>query len=131
MAKAIHTMIRVFDLDLSISFYKQALNLKVAERLSFDDFSLVYLRNDESDFELELTHNHYQSERYTHGTGYGHLAVSVEDIQNTRSNLLNNSLEPTEIKKFHKENHLLARFFFLVDPDGYKIEFIERHGRFK
>lgn len=131
MAKAIHTMIRVFDLDLSILFYKQALSLEVAERLNFDDFSLVYLKNDESDFELELTHNHDQSERYTHGTGYGHLAVCVEDIQNTRSNLLDHSLEPTEIKEFHKENRLLARFFFLVDPDGYKIEFIEQHGRFK
>ncbi|SIS54989.1 VOC family protein [Neptunomonas antarctica] len=131
MAKAIHTMIRVFDLDRSISFYKQALKLEVADRLDFDGFSLVYLRNDENDFELELTHNHDQSDRYTHGTGYGHLAVCIEDIRSTHSHLLANSLKPADIKEFHREGNLMARFFFLVDPDGYKIEFIERHGRFK
>ena len=55
MAKAVHTMIRVFDLERSMAFYKEALGLETAQRLDFDDFTLVYLRSDESDFELELT----------------------------------------------------------------------------
>jgi len=57
MAKMIHSMIRVFDLDRSIAFYNQALQLEVSDRFDFDDFSLVYLRNAENDFELELTEN--------------------------------------------------------------------------
>ena len=60
MAKAIHTMIRVQELDRSIDFYDRAFGLKVAERVDFDDFTLVYLRNAENDFELELTWNHDQ-----------------------------------------------------------------------
>ena len=52
MAKPIHAMIRVFDLDRSIDFYDKAFGLKVADRFDFDDFALVYLRAEESDFEL-------------------------------------------------------------------------------
>ncbi len=65
MAKAIHTMIRVADLDKSIAFYDKAFDLKVAERFDFDGFALVYLRNAENDFEVELTWNEGQAEPYT------------------------------------------------------------------
>ena len=54
MAKAVHTMIRVRDLEQSMAFYKEALGLELAERFDFDDFTLAYLRNDESEYELEL-----------------------------------------------------------------------------
>ena len=54
MAKAIHTMIRVQEIDRSIDFYDRAFGLKVAERLDFDDFTLVYLRNPENDFETRV-----------------------------------------------------------------------------
>ena len=53
MAKAIHTMIRVLDLDRSIDFYQRAFGLEVADRFDFDGFALVYLRNAENDFEIE------------------------------------------------------------------------------
>ena len=79
MAKAIHTMIRVRELDRSIDFYDRAFGLKVAERLDFDDFTLVYLRNPENDFEIELTWNRDQEGAYTHGSGYGHVALAVDD----------------------------------------------------
>ena len=72
MAKAIHTMIRVFDLDRSREFYENALGLRVEDHFDFDGFSLTYMRNDESDFEIELTVNKGQSAPYTHGDGYGH-----------------------------------------------------------
>jgi len=131
MAKMIHTMIRVLDLDRSLSFYKQALDLEVAERFNFEGFSLVYLRNLENDFELELTVNNSQTEPYTHGSGYGHIAVCVSNLDATREALLANQLDPLEIKEFYHEGDLLARFFFLVDPDGYKIEFLERNSRYQ
>ncbi len=57
MAKAIHSMIRVLDLDKSIDFYDKAFELKVTDKFDFDNFALVYLRNDENDFEIELTLN--------------------------------------------------------------------------
>ncbi|MCW8886131.1 MAG: VOC family protein [Motiliproteus sp.] len=131
MTKAIHSMIRVFELDRSLDFYRNALELDVADRYDFDDFTLVYLRNDANDFELELTYNHNQAEPYSHGTGYGHLAVCVEDLDSSHERLLQQQLQPTDIKEFFREGALMARFFFIQDPDGYKIEFLQRHGRFQ
>ena len=77
MTKLIHTMIRVRDLDRSVRFYREALELAVRDHFPFDGFSLTYLANDQSGFELELTHNQGQAEPYSHGNGYGHLAVTV------------------------------------------------------
>jgi catechol 2,3-dioxygenase-like lactoylglutathione lyase family enzyme len=64
MAKAIHMMVRVRDEQRSRDFYDRAFGLKVAERFDFDDFTLVYLRNAENDFEVELTVNKGRSEPY-------------------------------------------------------------------
>jgi lactoylglutathione lyase len=130
MAKAIHTMIRVLDLDRSIAFYDQAFGLKVADRFDFDDFALVYLRNDENDFEIELTLNRGQTEPYTHGDGYGHLAVCVADAKAERRRFDKLGLSPNDVKEFYRDDTLMARFFFVQDPDGYKIEVLERHGRY-
>ena len=131
MAKAIHTMIRVLDLDRSVDFYGKAFALDIADRYDFDDFTLVYLRNDENDFEIELTLNQGREEPYTHGDGYGHVAVCVDDLQQTRAHFDDLGFEPTDIKEFHREGSLMARFFFVKDPDGYKIEVLERHGRYR
>ncbi|MFV4847459.1 VOC family protein [Edwardsiella tarda] len=131
MAKMIHSMIRVFDLDRSIKFYAQALQLNVKQRYDFDGFSLVYLANEESNFELELTYNADRRTPYSHGSGYGHLAVTVDDINATHSLLLTAQLMPGEVKVFHQQDQVLAKFFFITDPDGYQIEFIERAGRYQ
>jgi len=80
MAKAIHMMIRVLDEDRSVKFYQDVLSLSVAERLDFDSFTLVYLRNDEADFEVELTVNKGQTEAYDLGAGYGHITFCVDDL---------------------------------------------------
>lgn len=131
MAKAIHTMIRVKDLDRSVDFYNRAFGLGVADRFDFDGFSLVYLRNAENDFEIELTWNEDQAEAYTHGTGYGHVAVCVDDAASEHERFQDLGFEPNDVKEFHREGALMARFFFVQDPDGYKIEVLERHGRYQ
>jgi lactoylglutathione lyase len=131
MAKAIHTMIRVLDLEKSIDFYEKAFGLKVADRFDFDDFALVYLRNPENDFEIELTWNKGQDTPYTHGSGYGHIAVCVDDARAERNRFLAAGLNPNDVKEFFREGALMARFFFVQDPDGYKIEVLERHGRYQ
>ena len=131
MAKAIHSMVRVFDLDRSIDFYNKAFGLDVADRFDFDDFTLVYLRNPEADFEIELTHNKNQGEPYSHGTGYGHIALCVNDVRSEHDRFRKLGLEPNDVKEFHRDGDLMARFFFVQDPDGYKIEVLERHGRYQ
>jgi lactoylglutathione lyase len=130
MAKSIHMMIRVIDEARSVTFYDQAFSLKVKDRFDFDGFTLVYLKNDENDFEVELTVNHGRSEPYTHGTGYGHLAVSTDDVAREHQRLSTAGLSPTPVKEFFRDGKLLAKFFFLQDPDGYKIEVLQRHGRY-
>ena len=130
MAKAIHTMLRVLDLDKAVSFYDKAFGLKVADKFDFDDFTLVYLRNDENDFEIELTLNKGQTEPYTHGDGYGHIAVCVDDCHAEHSRITKLGFKPNDVKEFNRDGELMARFFFVQDPDGYKIEVLEKHGRY-
>jgi len=74
MAKPVHSMIRVLDEARSVDFYKRAFALEIADRLKFDDFALVYMRNPSSPFEVELTINFDRKTPYTHGDGYGHVA---------------------------------------------------------
>jgi lactoylglutathione lyase len=130
MAKAIHMMVRVLDEAKSVDFYTKAFGLDVADRFVFDGFTLVYLSNAESDFEVELTVNHGQAEPYTHGSGYGHVAFSVDDVEAEHDRFEGLGLDPTPVKEFHREGKLMAKFFFVTDPDGYKIEVLQRHGRY-
>jgi lactoylglutathione lyase len=123
-------MIRVIDEAKSVAFYHKAFALKVKDRFDFEGFTLVYLKNAENDFEVELTINHGRGEPYTHGTGYGHLAVSTDDLARDHKRLSDAGLNPTPIKEFFRDGKLLAKFFFLQDPDGYKIEVLQRHGRY-
>lgn len=131
MAKAIHSMIRVLDEDRSTSFYKAAFGLDVAERLDFDSFTLVYLRNGAADFELELTVNKGRIEPYNLGDGYGHLAFVVDDLDAEHERFSAAKLNPRNIVEFDRDGRRLARFFFVEDPDGYKIEVLQRHGRYR
>lgn len=131
MAKTIHTMIRVLDLEKSVTFYNKAFNLQIVDRFDFDGFALVYLRNEENDFEIELTLNKDRVDPYTHGDGYGHVAVCVDDATAEHTRFAKLELDPTDVKEFYRDDSLMARFFFVQDPDGYKIEVIERHGRFQ
>lgn len=131
MAKAIHMMIRVLEEQRSLAFYKTAFGLTVADRFGFDGFTLVYLRNREADFEVELTINHDRKEPYALGDGYGHVAFAVEDLDAEHARLIAAGLSPNPIKEFHREGALLARFFFIQDPDGYKIEVLQKHGRYR
>lgn len=130
MAKAIHQMIRVFDEDKAVDFYKRAFGLDVAGRFDFDDFALVYLKNPENDFELELTVNKGQETPYNHGDGYGHLAFAVEDLDAEHARLEGENLEPTKKFEMVFPDGTPERAFFLTDPDGYKIEVVESGGRF-
>jgi lactoylglutathione lyase len=123
-------MIRVLDEQKSVDFYHNAFGLNVADRLDFDSFTLVYLSNAESTFELELTINKDQTEPYDLGSGYGHFAVSVDNLETEHEKMNRHGYSPRKIVEFEREGNLLAKFFFVTDPDGYEIEVLQRHGRF-
>ena len=95
MAKAIHMMVRVRDGQRSVDFYEAAFGLKIADRFDFDDFSLVYLRNAEN--ELRGRAHRQQG---PHGAVPARRSASW-------------GLNPAEIKEFHREGALMARFFFV------------------
>lgn len=131
VAKLIHSMIRVLDETRSVGFYETAFGLAVADRIAFDDFTLIYMSNAESGFELELTVNKGQSGPYDLGNGYGHLAVSVGDLEAEHVRMRAAGLTPKDIKVLNAPGGGAARFFFIEDPDGYKIEVLERSWRFR
>ncbi len=130
MAKPIHSMIRVLDEARSVDFYRRALQLDVAERMAFDGFTLIYLRNPESSFELELTVNHGRTEPYALGDGYGHIAVAVDDLDAEHARLGREGVSPGPLREMQHQGRPLARFFFLQDPDGYRIEVMQSQGRY-
>jgi len=124
-------MIRVLDEARAVAFYETAFGLGVADRYDFDGFTLIYLRNAEADFEVELTVNKGRTEPYAPGDGYGHVAFAVDDLDAEHARLKAAGLSPRDIKEFHRDGALMARFFFVADPDGYQIEVLQRHGRYR
>jgi lactoylglutathione lyase len=130
MAKMVHSMIRVLDEARSLAFYATAFGLTVADRLAFDEFTLIYLRSPEGAFELELTVNKGRTEPYGLGDGYGHLAVVVEDLPAEHARFTTAGLPVTPLRELALAGKPVARFCFLQDPDGYRIEVIQQGGRF-
>lgn len=129
MAKLIHSMIRVLDLKRSTDFYERAFGLAESHRLEFPTFTLLYLREPESGSEIELTWNKGQTDPYTHGSGYGHIAFCVDGLEAHREMLLRQGYMPGDLKSLDAPNGS-ARFYFVADPDGYKIEVLERAGHY-
>ncbi|WP_343562832.1 VOC family protein [Kiloniella sp. b19] len=131
MSKMVHSMIRVLDDQASIDWYRKAFGLEVAEQLDFESFRLTYLSNSETGFELELTLNKGRTEPYDLGEGYGHLALVVGNVDAHHTDMVKKGLDVGKIIDFAPDGELVGRFFFATDPDGYKIEVIQRGGRFQ
>jgi lactoylglutathione lyase len=130
MTKPIHMMLRVMDEARSVDFYRKAFGLEVAERADFPDFTLIYMKGAGSPFEVELTVNKGRTEPYALGNGYGHLAFVVDDLEAEHARLASAGLAPKDIKQMTHEGKPFGKFFFIDDPDGYKIEVLQRGGRF-
>ena len=91
---------------------------------------MIYLSNPETGFELELTVNKGRVDPYALGDGYGHLAVSVDDVDAVHARLTAAGLAPRKLVDFAPGGTVIARFFFIADPDGYQIEVLQRGGRY-
>lgn len=131
MAKLIHTMIRVLDEARSVDFYSKAFGMKVSRRLDKEGFTLVYLRGDGTEQEIELTVNKGREEPYGHGDGYGHVAFVVDDLDAEHRRFAAAGFNPKNIVEFKDGDELIAKFFFVEDPDGYKIEVLQKHGHYQ
>ena len=126
--RLLHTMIRVFDLDRSIDFYTRLLGMRLLRRADFEGgrFTLTFVGyGDEADTAvIELTHNWDQAEPYTIGSGFGHLAIGVPDIHATCERLAAAGVPiPRPPGPMKHGGTVIA---FAEDPDGYRIELIER-----
>ena len=121
--KFLHTCIRVKDLDASLAFYQEALDFKEVRRNDFPDykFTLVYLAlEDDPNYELELTYN-YDHEAYNLGDGYGHIAVGVDNLEESHQKHKTAGYPVTDLSGLPGRPKM---YYFIQDPDGYKIEVI-------
>ncbi len=89
------------------------------------------MRGKDLPFEVELTVNKGRAEPYALGDGYGHMAFVVEDLAAEHARFLSVGLTPKDIKQMTHEGKPFGNFFFIEDPDGYKIEVLQRGGRFQ
>lgn len=124
----LHTMIRVKDLDKSLDFYTRHLGMKVLRKKDFPDgkFTLAFVGYGEESEQtvVELTHNWDQKSPYELGNGFGHLALGVDDIYATCEGLAKEGVRiPRPPGPMKHGSTVIA---FIEDPDGYKIELIER-----
>ncbi len=128
--KFLHTMIRVKDLDKSMDFYTRLLGMKELRRTDFPTgkFTLAFVGygDEVNSTVVELTHNWDQVEPYEIGTGFGHLALGVPDIYGVCENLAKEGVSiPRPPGPMKHGSSVIA---FIEDPDGYKIELVEKKG---
>ena len=126
--RMLHTMIRVRDLDKSIDFYTRLLGMSLLRRKDYPSgkFTLAFVGYGEesSNSVIELTHNWEQAEPYTIGSGFGHIALGVPDVYAACDGLAKEGVKiPRPAGPMAHGGSVIA---FIEDPDGYKIELIQR-----
>ena len=123
MAELVHTCYRVLDLDRAVAFYRK-LGMEELRRVPIrDEATNVFMGLPGDGARLELTYNHGRTDPYEVGTGYGHIAISVDDLDGTLERLAADGIEPEKPPYTVREGG--SRLCFVRDPDGYRIELIE------
>lgn len=125
--RILHTMIRVGDLEKSLRFYTEVLGMSLLRRQDYPDgkFTLAFVGygDEDSNTVLELTYN-WDQDKYDIGTAYGHVAIGVPDIYRTCDELKADGVKV--IRPPGPMKHGTTVIAFIEDPDGYKVELIER-----
>lgn len=126
--RILHTMLRVFDLDRSIEFYTKYLGMNLIRRTDYPGgrFTLAFVGygDEKQDSVLELTHNWDQAEPYDLGTGYGHIAIAVPDAYKACEILEKGGAKV--VRPAGPMKHGTTVIAFIEDPDGYKVELVQR-----
>ena len=123
MASYLHTCYRIGDIDRSVSFYEK-LGFEEVGRFPIRDEAInVFMGLPDDGARLELTYNH-GVDSYELGTGYNHIAVTVDDMDGTLERLADQGIEPEKPPYSVREGG--SRLCFVRDPDGYRIELIEK-----
>ena len=126
--KYLHTMMRVNDLDESINFYIKNFNMKLIRKSDYPDgkFTLAFLGygSEDKNTVLELTYNWEQKEKYNLGNAWGHIAIGVDNIFDLCSDLEKKNVLIT--RKPGPMKHGKTIIAFIEDPNGYKIELIQK-----
>jgi lactoylglutathione lyase len=122
----IHTCYRILDIDRSVAFY-EALGFQEVRRAPIRDEAINVFMNlpeDGSEPRLELTYNVGRDEPYELGTGYGHIAITTSDLDGTLSQLATQGIDPERPPYTIRAGG--SRICFVRDPDGYRVEILER-----
>lgn len=124
MSELIHTCYRITDIDRSVSFYEKLGFEEVARKPIRDEATNVFMGLPNDGARLELTFNHGQTEPYDLGTGYGHIALAVDDLDGVLERLEGEGISPERAPYTVSDGG--SRLCFVRDPDDYRIELIER-----
>jgi lactoylglutathione lyase len=121
----LHTCYRIGDIDRSVAFYEK-LGFSESRRMPIGDEAInVFMGLPDDESILELTYNHGVSE-YDLGTGYNHIALGVADLDGTLAGLADQGISPEKPPYRPGGRTTGSRIAFVRDPDGYRIELIER-----
>lgn len=123
--KLLHTMIRVKNIDLSLKFYTELLNMTIVKTKRLEDCELYFLTDEDGCYQIELTYNDdTPAEGYNIGTGFGHLAFAVKSLDAFSEKLY--SLGYKYLYEPYRLSEKGSKIAFVLDPDGYEIELIEK-----
>ena len=123
--KFLHTMVRVKDIEKSLAFYTDVLNMKLEHKKRLEDCWLYFLSDEENTCQIELTYNDETPENgYDLGSGFGHFAFSVDSLDEFTQKI--NKLGYSYLYPPFDLNGKGSKIAFIADPDGYEIELIEK-----
>ncbi|MCO5316288.1 MAG: VOC family protein [Solirubrobacterales bacterium] len=123
MSALIHTCYRVLDPEKSVDFYEKLGFAEIGRLPIRDEAVNIFMGLPEDGARLELTWNRGRTEPYEIGTGYGHIAITIEDMDGALARLATAGIEPERPPYTVAENG--PRLCFVADPDGYRVELIE------